>query len=239
MAINKIDAPGITPATFWPQVINQLLALTIDKEYSDRIVSGFIKQGAMFNIGGVMYVADSDTAISLTEAGSVGVKITPSGATASASYVSTLSGIIWNASYKGWYDGSGNLIIRDYVYPGEYCIGDHIQTRDHIYPSGSSAFPYTASAIRTKKYGTYNVRYKIHISSSVVTGLVSQIYINGIASGTAQTYSGEGDYYSNQILETLAGDIVEIRLISTTSSYMYGYVHSFALCEALNGSLYI
>jgi len=65
----------------------------------------------MFNVGGVVYVADADTAISGTDSGVI--KITPAGATASASYVSTFTGIAWNDAYRGYYDISGNFYFID------------------------------------------------------------------------------------------------------------------------------
>lgn len=119
MAINRITAPGVTPATFWPQVINQLAALVIDKEDNERISGGFVKQGSLFNVGGVMYIADADTAISGTRDTGIAIKITPAGATASASYASSISGVSWNGAYKGYYDVSGNLYIYNAV-AGDY-----------------------------------------------------------------------------------------------------------------------
>jgi len=111
MSINKIDAPGATPATFWPQTINQLAALVIDKERPPRNSTTHILNGAMFNIGGVMFVADSDTLISGTDSGLI--KLTVSGSVASPSYVSSSTGVTWNGTYKGYYDISGNFYFID------------------------------------------------------------------------------------------------------------------------------
>ena len=76
-----------------------------------RVVGGNIVKGSVFQIGGAIYYADSDTAISGVE--SDYVKITPAGATASASYVADLSGVSWNDEYNGYVDASGNLYIFD------------------------------------------------------------------------------------------------------------------------------
>ena len=76
-----------------------------------RVVGGNIVKGSVFQIGGAIYYANSDTAISGVE--SDYVKITPAGATASASYVADLSGVSWNDEYNGWVDVGGNLYIFD------------------------------------------------------------------------------------------------------------------------------
>jgi hypothetical protein len=121
MAINKIDAPLATsPATFATPVINQLLALAINTEKIERISGGYVRKGSMFNIGGAMYVCDGDTAITGSNTLAIAVKLTPSGSTASASYISDITGVSWNGDYHGYYDVSGNLYIL-LVSPG-YCI---------------------------------------------------------------------------------------------------------------------
>jgi len=76
-----------------------------------RVVGGNIVKGSVFQIGGAIYYADSDTAI--TGSASDYVKITPAGATASASYVADLSGVSWSDEYNGYVDVSGNLYIFD------------------------------------------------------------------------------------------------------------------------------
>ncbi len=114
MAINRIAAPLATsPATFATPVVNQLASNILDHELPERIIGTNVVEGARFNIGGVEYVADADTAI--TGTASDYVKITPSGDTASAAYVADLTGVTWNPSYKGYYDTSGNLYVFDEV----------------------------------------------------------------------------------------------------------------------------
>lgn len=113
MAINKILNPSSTPTAVSDyQAQNNIIAALLLKTGLSAIVSGSnIVSGAVFNLGGSTYKADADTAI--TGSASDYVKITPSGATASASYVSSLTGVSWNAGYQGYYDGSGNLYIFD------------------------------------------------------------------------------------------------------------------------------
>lgn len=111
MAIVKINAPGSTPAAFLSPVLDWLAALLTTAEMPLRVVGSVIKKGALFNIGGSLFVADADT--SITGVASPYIRITPSGSSATAAFVSSLTGVSWNASYNGYYDGSGNLYIFD------------------------------------------------------------------------------------------------------------------------------
>ena len=86
------------------------------------------KAGTVFYVAGVLYKAVTDQAISGTP--SKYVKITPSGATASIAYVSSLSGVSWNDAQSGYYDGSGNLYVFDEaraVYDGVVSAGKTIE----------------------------------------------------------------------------------------------------------------
>lgn len=113
MAINRVDAPNPLPLTTADyQAQNNLIDtnfLTVNSPI--EFGSGNIFKGAVLYVGGTTYIADSDTAITGTT--SDYVKITPSGATASASYVVDLTGVSWNDTYNGYYDVSGNLYIFD------------------------------------------------------------------------------------------------------------------------------
>lgn len=113
MAINKITAPIQPPASDadWSNTQDLIEALSLGVEGPLRIVGSNVVRGAVFNIGGSVYIADADTAI--TGSASKYVKITPSGASATASYVASLTGVAWNSTYNGYYDGSGNLYLFD------------------------------------------------------------------------------------------------------------------------------
>ena len=106
MAITKITAPGVTPSAFWPEVINQLAINVLNIEKTIKFIGGVIRQGSIFNIGGILFFADADT--SITGSASDYVKLTVSGNVALASYVADFSGASWNGSYNGWYDADGN-----------------------------------------------------------------------------------------------------------------------------------
>jgi microcystin-dependent protein len=91
------------------------LEARLDAFSGREIVDGStIRAGAIVVIGGVAYKATTDTAITGTP--SAYVKITPAGATASAAFVASLSGVAWSHTYGGYYDGSGsgsNLVVFD------------------------------------------------------------------------------------------------------------------------------
>ena len=115
MAINRISFPSSTPAslTDWSNAVAIIQAYANNFEGNIRISGSNVVKGAAFSIGGVYYLADADTAISGTA--SDYVRITPAGATASAAFVASLTGVTWNSAYNGYYDGSGNLYVFDEI----------------------------------------------------------------------------------------------------------------------------
>lgn len=93
------------------QAIIAQLEARIDAFTGREIIDGStIRVGTVIAIGGVAYKATTDTAIS--GVASNYVKITPSGATASAAFVADLTGVTWSHAYGGYYDG-GALVVFD------------------------------------------------------------------------------------------------------------------------------
>lgn len=117
MALTRLTAPD-DPAVAnsdWTDLLAQITALYLGANGPIiRFASDNILKGTVLQIGGTVYLADADTAISGTT--SAYVKITPAGASASAAYVANLSGVTWSQVFNGWYDGSGNLYIFDEAY---------------------------------------------------------------------------------------------------------------------------
>lgn len=112
MAINLFTAPLATsPAVFASPVVSELALLVRNIDHQNRFKYGYVRKGAMFNIGGSLFVADSDTAISGTYSGFI--KLTVSGTTATPSYVSGSQSVTWDDENNGFYDGSGNYYSFD------------------------------------------------------------------------------------------------------------------------------
>ncbi|MDD5303030.1 MAG: hypothetical protein PHS14_07955 [Elusimicrobia bacterium] len=128
MAIEKIPFPASVPAAVsdYQKQNALLMALVKSVDGAQKVVGGNVVHGAVFNVGGTLYVATSDTAIS--GVASDYVKLTPSVDTLTLvpSYVASLAGVSWNAEYKGYYDGSGNLYEFDEakaIYDGALSVG--------------------------------------------------------------------------------------------------------------------
>jgi len=116
MSIKKISSPtGVSNAVAgdWSGLIDILKMnsqLNVGSAKIDNS-SAFVLKGAVFYISGELYIADSETEI--TGSSSNYVKVTASGDTASAEFVSDLSGISWDADKAGYYDLSGSLYVFD------------------------------------------------------------------------------------------------------------------------------
>lgn len=108
MAINRISYPFSTPTAVSDYEAQNALLVAALGEGNNVIpfIGTAMSIGFVFNVGGVVYRVD--TATTITGTASPYVKITPSGATASASFSANLSGVTWSNVWNGYYDGSGN-----------------------------------------------------------------------------------------------------------------------------------
>src|SRR6185369_1014561 len=120
MALTRIDNPTPSaPATLadYVQILAVqngaiLQALRGNSHACIDFTNNLAKAGTVFYVAGVLYKAATDQTISGTP--SKYVKITPSGATASIAYVSSLVGVSWNDAQSGYYDaGPTNLYVFD------------------------------------------------------------------------------------------------------------------------------
>lgn len=75
------------------------------------VVGSIIKAGTVIPVGNSLYKATVDETI--TGTASLYVKITPAGPTATASFVSSLTGVSWNHVTGQYVDGSGNVYLFD------------------------------------------------------------------------------------------------------------------------------
>jgi hypothetical protein len=133
MPINLIVAPNSTPTAVADyQSQNNLINALAKKADVIPWTGSDMNDGYIFQIGGAVYQVDGATAITGTP--SPYVQITASGATASAAFVASLSGVTWNSVYNGYYDGSGRLYLFDEV--GAIDIGQLSTIRNNwILPS--------------------------------------------------------------------------------------------------------
>jgi hypothetical protein len=256
MALIRVDAPGSTPSGLsdWTNIRAQVSQLLLNLEAPSRILGSNVLRGALFNIGGAMYVADADTAISGTA--SDYVRITPSGATAAAEFVANLTGVAWNAAYRGYYDASGNLYEFDEMRailagalaaPSRESVGMRYFATDAVRmilgytgageyiipgchdPAQRSVYALAKMAeIKCPSAGTFRVKFRQVTDEGTSSG---RVYKNGEAFGTARTGSG----LFSEDLAFARGDLVQLFASASASSY----VKDFALCGNGFGVLYL
>jgi len=77
----------------------------------NQFASGNILKGTIIQLGGTVYKATSDTAITGSQSEYVKISKSADGSTATAAYVANLTGVTWSDTYNGYYDGSGNLYL--------------------------------------------------------------------------------------------------------------------------------
>jgi len=176
MAINKITAPLSTgPSVFADPVINQLAALLTDCNHGTRVSGGYVKQGSLWNIGGAMFMANSDTAITGTRSASTtGVKFTVSGNTATVSYGA--DSVTWDGSQQGFYDSNNN-----FYYCGDVITGNH-----NIFIANATINNTSYTKLleyQVRHGGIYRIFTSIDEEFFTVTYYV-RVYINDIAVGT-------------------------------------------------------
>lgn len=115
MAINKITAPSEVPASVSDyQAQNDLLdVLNLAVLGADRVSGSNVVKSSVFNVGGAIYLADADTAITGSASAYVKLTVSVDGLTLDASFVADLTGVSWNTAYLGYYDTDGNLYVFD------------------------------------------------------------------------------------------------------------------------------
>ena len=224
MAIIKITSPLATaPNVFASPVINQLLALAVDCNHGYRIGGGVVKKGSLWNIGGVMFIADADTTILGSKnqglsTCAMAIKFTVSGDTATASYVNDLTGVTWNGEYQGYYDASGNM----YYYK---CKKDTRVTGQktglllHNAPKagtavGADTWLTTMDGYRVsiEHTGSYNFDFSRKLNATTIIASV-----NGVP---VYTFNTTGyDFYVPFFLEE--GDIFSLRATSIDSGIVW------------------
>jgi hypothetical protein len=115
MAIEKLSSPSNPPSSNldWGYAVTLIEKAFLNEENGIRIDydNDLVLKGSVFQVGGSVYITTGDT--SITGSSSDYVKLTVSGSSLVPSYVANLSGVTWNSTYRGYYDGSGNLYVFD------------------------------------------------------------------------------------------------------------------------------
>lgn len=152
MAINRLLAPTDPPTANadWTRLNALVSALALHQEQPLRIIGSNVVKGALFQIGGTLYLADADTAITGTPSNYV--KITPSGdgSTCSASYVSSLTGVTWSSTYNGYYDSGSPASLYIFDEGKAYTAGQIASfrnTKNQVVPMGSGWLAVLANSI--------------------------------------------------------------------------------------------
>jgi len=137
MAINRINNPSSIPTAVSDYQAQNTLTSAGFKDGANPWLGTAMQIGYIFQLGGTIYSVDTATAI--TGTASPYVKITPSGSTATASFVANLSGVAWNTLYNGYYDGSGNLYLFD----------EGLAVKNGVLATPKTILGYLTSQIRT------------------------------------------------------------------------------------------
>ena len=116
MAINKLTDPSALPASTDDYVAqnNAINYHTLNSTPPYPVSGSNVLKGSVFNIGGDLFYAAADTAI--TGTASDYVKLTPGASTATAAFetaANVTSNVTWSDTYNGYYDVSGNLYLFD------------------------------------------------------------------------------------------------------------------------------
>lgn len=165
MAIARVAIPTPTSPGLlsdYQSILDQIAGSTQAFTGREIVDGSTIRAGTLMLIGGVLYKATSDT--SITGSASDYVKITPSGASATAAFVSSLTGVTFNEAYGGYYDGSGNL---------------------HVFDEGKAVAAGTITAPRTRMGMSAGPRMRTFTASGtfiVPTG-VTRVWVTGCAAG--------------------------------------------------------
>lgn len=234
MAINRITGPNSIPTVIGDyQAQNNLIAALANLERVPPYSGTSMTVGYTFNVGGTIYRVDTTTSIT---GGTEGyLKITPSGATATASFVTSLSGVSWNNIYGGYYDVSGNRYIYQYT-PGDSPIhGGTSNTSGTIVgndnPSILSIVENSSSTTRVLNY-ICNFFGKIRMFYScdfIGTTTGSVVYKKNSISIVTKTNDFRG-YIDIYIAK---GDILSMELTRTGGdSSLFAYLNCICVNEA-------
>jgi hypothetical protein len=222
MAIVRIDGPSSTPTAVSDyEAQNDLLAAGFKVDDAVQWSGTNMTDGVIFRVGGTLYRVDGATAITGTT--SPYVKITPAGATASASFVANLTGVSWNSIEGGYYDGSGNRYLFD---ESLALTAGAISSSRHIASISASVLAYLRDATNINA-GTLD-------SDRIGQEIGANTDINGasISLGTARVvnlaYGGGTTVQRDSIVTQVIGGLLYIRFLKTCrQDHLYQYLAKY------------
>lgn len=167
MAINLIVAPSAVPAAVadYEQQNALIAALALAAQGASRVSGANIVKGAVFLVGGSVYLAAADTSISGTA--SDYVKLTITGTTLVPSFVADLTGVTWSSTWNGYYDASGNL----YEFDEKKALATALVTVERFHgsqPHGQATFFASGSLVVPIGISTIHVSGCAHGGAGVV-----------------------------------------------------------------------
>lgn len=225
MAINLITAPSAVPAAVadYEQQNALTAALALAAQGAARVLGSNVVKGAIFLVGGALYLTDADTAIS--GSASDYVKLTVSGTTLVPSFVADLTGVTWSSTWNGYYDASGNLYEFDEA---------------SAYISGSISAAYTTEGKAKLARGIK--RFSASGSFRAPPG-VSTVYITGCAAGgngasgasagAGGGGGGGGEWAIKESFATVPGTLYTVTIGAVGSNTSIG---TFVLTHGNNAS---
>jgi len=239
MAIVKItSALAGSPLLFAAPVINQLSALLTDCNHGYRVSGGYVKQGSLWNLGGAMFMANSDTAITGTRSdATTGIKFTVSGDAATVSYGT--DAVTWIGSQQGFYDAGNNFYYCGGMIPGDLPL--YNGELSLVITAALAPITYTKKyAYKISKTGIYRV--KIGVTGSIYGGNprhtgYALIYINDNAVGTELTNTFGTIVYQTKDIFCEENDEIELYFKSSSDDY-YGYTDFSLYANIYSGSTY-
>jgi len=219
MAIVKIDA-GLesSPLVFAQPVLNQIAALLTDCNHGDRVTGGYVRKGSLWNLGGAMFVANSDTVVTgVRSVATTGVKFVVSGDAATPLYGSDT--VTWDGSQQGFYDSGNNFY---------YC--GTAESGDTLLPDAYQPFADNGSNLSYHKLFSYKIPiagyYKIVTTATgdySATVEYCKVYINDNPIGTELSSNSETEVSQTEILFCEKNDIVQLYSHRSKDNDLYTY----------------
>jgi hypothetical protein len=246
MAINRVQEPANPPTAIgdWTKIIAEMRAVALGIEMPLRVIGSNIVKGAVFQIGGTLYLADADTAIS--GSASNYVKITPSGdgSVCTAAFVSSLTGVTWNSTYCGWYDSGSPASFYEFDEGKAFTAGQIAairRNRDVTIPMGTGWLAVLASAIAagwSTAFGSaLGANWSTALAAEAGAGILARLLtVDGTGSGLdADKLDGLHAGHGDGEIPVNGGGTVNTNLYAATANNAF-YCREYGVLKKIYGS---